>query len=151
VSLSNAVISLPYEIEDVTDGNESEVRLRAYASVEQFPTAEGLLTVRFPFSGDRWQRTYRIYDPNLAFNVARFAADGPTTRLVLSTNDPGNQVNSPNFDPNDKNSGQNSNVVKLYTALQIDNDQVGYYHPGVGTMGAPTATHWWSRKWSPRT
>ena len=33
--------------------------------------------------------------------------------------------------------GANSNVVKLYTALIIDNDQVGYYHPGVGTMGAP--------------
>ncbi len=31
----------------------------------------------------------------------------------------------------------NSNVVKLYTALTIDNDQIGYYHPGVGTMGAP--------------
>ena len=39
-------------------------------------------------------------------------------------------------------------MVKLYTALQIDNDQVGYYHPGVGTMGAPFATHWWSREWS---
>jgi hypothetical protein len=39
--------------------------------------------------------------------------------------------------------------VKLYTALAIDNDQVGYYHPGVGTMGDPTEHHriarWWSR------
>src|ERR1700712_5949073 len=31
----------------------------------------------------------------------------------------------------------NSNVVRLYTALKIDNTQVGYYHPGVGTMGNP--------------
>ena len=34
----------------------------------------------------------------------------------------------------------NSNVVKLYSTLIIDGkQQVGYYHPGVGTMGAPTA------------
>lgn len=32
----------------------------------------------------------------------------------------------------------NSNVVKLYTALKLDNDQVAYYHPGVGTLGDPT-------------
>lgn len=30
----------------------------------------------------------------------------------------------------------NSNVVKLYSTLTIDGQrQVGYYHPGVGTMG----------------
>jgi hypothetical protein len=43
----------------------------------------------------------------------------------------------------------NSNVVKLYTALAIDNDQVGYYHPGLGTMGDPAERHrlwrWWSQ------
>lgn len=43
----------------------------------------------------------------------------------------------------------NSNVVKLYTALAIDNNQVGYYHPGVGTMGDPAVRHpvarWWSK------
>ena len=33
----------------------------------------------------------------------------------------------------------NSNVVKLYSTLVIDAAQVGYYHPGVGTMGAPGA------------
>ena len=32
----------------------------------------------------------------------------------------------------------NSNVVKLYTALQLDYEQYAYYHPGVGTMGDPT-------------
>lgn len=32
----------------------------------------------------------------------------------------------------------NSNVVKLYTALEINEHQVAYYHPGVGTMGDPT-------------
>lgn len=43
----------------------------------------------------------------------------------------------------------NSNVVKLYSTLIIDGrTQVGYYHPGVGTMGAPTATNRLSKAWS---
>ena len=43
----------------------------------------------------------------------------------------------------------NSNVVKLYSALAIDGTrQVGYYHPGVGTMGAPTAHNKVSAAWS---
>jgi uncharacterized protein (DUF2235 family) len=46
-------------------------------------------------------------------------------------------------------SDHNSNVVKLYSALRIDGtSQIGYYHPGVGTMGAPTATNWVSKTWS---
>jgi len=44
---------------------------------------------------------------------------------------------------------RNSNVVKLYEALIIDrNQQVGYYHPGVGTMGAPTAHNKIGKAWS---
>ena len=43
----------------------------------------------------------------------------------------------------------NSNVVRLYTALRIDDAQVGYYHPGVGTMGNPSIRNgvprWWSK------
>ena len=43
----------------------------------------------------------------------------------------------------------NSNVVKLYSTLIIDGkQQVGYYHPGVGTMGAPTAHNKISKAWS---
>jgi uncharacterized protein (DUF2235 family) len=43
----------------------------------------------------------------------------------------------------------NSNVVKLYGTLIIDGiKQVGYYHPGVGTMGAPTARNRLSKAWS---
>ena len=46
-------------------------------------------------------------------------------------------------------SDHNSNVVKLYSTLVIDGKtQIGYYHPGVGTMGAPTATNWVSKTWS---
>lgn len=49
----------------------------------------------------------------------------------------------------------NSNVVKLYTACLIGRDkhhddleQVGYYHPGVGTMGSPTARGKIEKEWS---
>jgi uncharacterized protein (DUF2235 family) len=42
----------------------------------------------------------------------------------------------------------NSNVVKLYTALRVADDQVAYYHPGVGTMGDPTIRHAIPRFWS---
>jgi uncharacterized protein (DUF2235 family) len=43
----------------------------------------------------------------------------------------------------------NSNVVKLYSALIIDGKrQLGYYHPGVGTMGAPTASNKITKAWS---
>ena len=42
----------------------------------------------------------------------------------------------------------NSNVVKLYSTLIINNEQVGYYHPGVGTMGAPTARGRIEKAWT---
>lgn len=43
----------------------------------------------------------------------------------------------------------NSNVVKLYSTLIIDGlRQVGYYHPGVGTMGAPNAPNKIAAAWS---
>lgn len=43
----------------------------------------------------------------------------------------------------------NSNVVKLYSTLIVDGtQQAGYYHPGVGTMGAPTAHNKISKAWS---
>jgi uncharacterized protein (DUF2235 family) len=45
---------------------------------------------------------------------------------------------------------KNSNVVKLYSVLAQDpQTQVAFYHPGVGSMGAPTAlsriARWWTR------
>lgn len=44
---------------------------------------------------------------------------------------------------------RNSNVVKLYGTLVVDGShQVAYYHPGVGTMGAPTARNRASQAWS---
>lgn len=43
----------------------------------------------------------------------------------------------------------NSNVVKLYGTLIVDSrQQIAYYHPGVGTMGAPAATNRISKAWS---
>ena len=44
---------------------------------------------------------------------------------------------------------ENSNVVKLYSALTASAKQTAYYHPGVGTMGARNALtvagKWWTR------
>lgn len=40
----------------------------------------------------------------------------------------------------------NSNVVKLYTALCVNHAQIAYYHPGVGTMGAPNRASWLGKK-----
>ena len=40
----------------------------------------------------------------------------------------------------------NSNVVKLASTLVIDEQQVSYYHPGVGTMGSPNARTWLAKK-----
>jgi uncharacterized protein (DUF2235 family) len=49
---------------------------------------------------------------------------------------------------NEFNPQRNSNVLKLYSASLINESQVGYYHPGVGTMGAPTARSWWEKQWT---
>jgi len=43
---------------------------------------------------------------------------------------------------------ENSNVVKLYATLEINAGQIGYYHPGVGTMGAPSANNKVEEEWS---
>ena len=44
---------------------------------------------------------------------------------------------------------RNSNVVKLYSTLVIDaKTQIAYYHPGVGTMGAPTANNRFTKFWT---
>ena len=42
----------------------------------------------------------------------------------------------------------NSNVVKLYTCLTEDANQISYYHPGVGTMGDPRRTSWLGKQLS---
>src|SRR5579863_7294241 len=42
----------------------------------------------------------------------------------------------------------NSNVVKLYTTLEVNAAQVAYYHPGLGTMGDPNQQHRLGREWS---
>jgi uncharacterized protein (DUF2235 family) len=58
--------------------------------------------------------------------------------IVICCDGTGNE-----FDPQ-----HNSNVVKLYSAMVVDRAQVAYYHPGVGTMGSPTARTWWEKEWS---
>jgi uncharacterized protein (DUF2235 family) len=50
--------------------------------------------------------------------------------IVICCDGTGNDFDNPDYD---------SNVVKLYNALKISEDQIAYYHPGVGTMGSPSA------------
>lgn len=44
---------------------------------------------------------------------------------------------------------RNTNVIKLYRTLQQDQSQIAYYHPGLGTIGAPNAlsklAQWWTK------
>src|SRR5215813_4003488 len=46
---------------------------------------------------------------------------------------------------------QNSNVIKLFSALDLDDParQIAFYHPGLGTMGARNAlsrlAKWWTK------
>jgi uncharacterized protein (DUF2235 family) len=46
------------------------------------------------------------------------------------------------------NPDNDSNVVKLYNTLVIGPDQIAYYHPGVGTMGAPDARSRIGKEWT---
>ncbi len=64
------------------------------------------------------------------------------------TNMPKNIVICCDGTGNEFNPESNSNVVKLCSTLVINQDQVSYYHPGVGTMGAPTASSWWEKQWT---
>jgi uncharacterized protein (DUF2235 family) len=59
--------------------------------------------------------------------------------IVLCCDGTGNDFDDPNTD---------SNVVKLYQTLIINSDQLGYYHPGVGTMGAPNARSRIEKTWT---
>jgi len=43
---------------------------------------------------------------------------------------------------------RNSNVVKLYATLAVGPEQVAYYHPGVGTMGAPAVRTRLGKLWT---
>lgn len=41
-----------------------------------------------------------------------------------------------------------SNVIKLYKTLKCDASQIGYYHPGVGTMGSRSALTGVGKTWT---
>jgi uncharacterized protein (DUF2235 family) len=51
---------------------------------------------------------------------------------------------------NEKFSDRNTNVVRLYSVLDLSNpaEQIAYYHAGLGTMGAPNALSQWSKRWT---
>jgi uncharacterized protein (DUF2235 family) len=43
---------------------------------------------------------------------------------------------------------EESNVAKLYSSMEINAEQIGYYHPGVGTMGSANSRNSLEREWS---
>ena len=59
--------------------------------------------------------------------------------IVVCCDGTGNDFDDPNTD---------SNVVKLYQTLVTNEEQIGYYHPGVGTMGSPKALGWFDSHWT---
>jgi hypothetical protein len=87
VSLNGAVIPPPYDLS--ADGRT----LRAYLPKDQFSDVQGMLGVKFPFAGETWRDTWRIYDSSQAFTVTRFVgipapANGiATTKLLITTAD----------------------------------------------------------------
>ncbi|HLZ13726.1 MAG TPA: DUF2235 domain-containing protein [Candidatus Acidoferrum sp.] len=60
--------------------------------------------------------------------------------IIICCDGTGNSFANPDSD---------SNVIKLYSTLDFSsNAQVGYYHPGVGTLGNPMARNKLSSAWS---
>ena len=59
--------------------------------------------------------------------------------IVVCCDGTGNDFDDPSTD---------SNVVKLFETLVINDAQVAYYHPGVGTMGSPKARGWLDNQWT---
>jgi uncharacterized protein (DUF2235 family) len=49
---------------------------------------------------------------------------------------------------NEFGADDNTNVIKLFSTLLINDSQAGYYHPGVGAMGEPGGRGWFGEKWS---
>ncbi|AFK05469.1 Protein of unknown function DUF2235 (plasmid) [Emticicia oligotrophica DSM 17448] len=41
----------------------------------------------------------------------------------------------------------NTNVIHLYSCLKLDEQQIGYYNPGVGTIAPDGISTWLARKW----
>src|SRR6202000_2103019 len=74
-----------------------------------------------------------------------FPAGPNAKRIFIFLDGTGNEFIA---DSGPKQQSANSNVVKLYTTLQVGGNQVAYYHPGVGTMGDPSIRWRIPRFWS---
>src|ERR1700761_1265227 len=64
---------------------------------------------------------------------------GAGKNIVVCCDGTGNSFN---------NVREESNVAKLYGSLVVNDQQRGYYHPGVGTMGSPNSRGAIEREWS---
>jgi uncharacterized protein (DUF2235 family) len=60
----------------------------------------------------------------------------PPKKIFVFCDGTGNEFRTQ--DPSEKDTDGNSNVVKLYTSLDLNPSQIAYYHPGVGTVGDPS-------------
>jgi uncharacterized protein (DUF2235 family) len=77
--------------------------------------------------------------PDQPLHPAPSAPQSHPKNIVICCDGTGNQFGD-----------RNSNVVKLYTTLDLSDDtrQLGYYHPGLGTMGAPNARNRAEKQWT---
>ena len=91
-----------------------------------------------PLKLRRGDRTVGQSEPGTATRTNARAFHAKEHRDLLDGT--GNDFDKPETD---------SNVVKLYNTLQICDEQIAYYHPGVGTLGAPNVNgrlaKWWSK------
>jgi uncharacterized protein (DUF2235 family) len=60
----------------------------------------------------------------------------PNKKIIVCCDGTGNEFRA--GAPKETDTEGNSNVVKLYTSLDLSLLQIAYYHPGVGTMGDPS-------------
>ena len=70
----------------------------------------------------------------------------PNKSIIVFCDGTGNEFRADA--PHETDTDGNSNVVKMYTALDLSLSQIAYYHPGVGTMGDPSKQgieRWWSK------
>jgi uncharacterized protein (DUF2235 family) len=84
--------------------------------------------------------------PNQSAESDDRALRTPNKKIIVCCDGTGNEFRA--LAPVETDTEGNSNVVKLYTALDLSLTQIAYYHPGVGTMGDPSAEgmrRWWSR------
>ena len=93
VSVNGTPLDLPYEISNTTDGGMHVVVIQA--NVKDSLVSEsggGIVKVSWPFyPQDKWTTTYRLYNPDLAYEVTRVSSKS----IVIHRNDGWDFTNGP--------------------------------------------------------